>query len=64
MTPMTKLLVALVLNGVIACFALVATRRSPLPDSTKTLLYIISVLVPIFGLVLVEILKRRALKNL
>lgn len=63
MTPIMKLVIALAINVGIALFTILSTRRSSLPDSTKTLLYVIAVLMPIIGLILYGILSRKEVRN-
>ena len=59
MSPLTKILIAVGINVMLAVYGILATKRSALPGSTKTLLYIMSVLTPLFGVILFWILDRQ-----
>lgn len=56
---MARLLILFVLSLAIAVFAIIKTKNSQLPESTKVLLYIISVMMPIGGLILYYVLDRK-----
>jgi hypothetical protein len=56
---MARLVVLLALSVAIAVFAIIKTKDSRLPESTKVLLYIIAVLFPIGGLILYYVLDRK-----
>lgn len=52
MNPINKIILILVINVSIMILTLILTRRSSLPQSSKTLLYVFAVLIPILGLAL------------
>jgi hypothetical protein len=54
-----RYIIILILSVAIAVFAIIKTKDSRLPESTKLLLYIISVLMPIGGLILYYVLDRK-----
>jgi hypothetical protein len=56
---MARLIVIFLLSVAIAVFAIIKTKDSRLPESTKVLLYIISVVMPIAGLILYYVLDRK-----
>ena len=56
---MARILFLFILSVAIAVFAIIKTKDSRLPDSTKVLLYIIAVLFPIGGLILYYVLDRK-----
>ena len=53
MNPINKIILILVINVSIMILTLILTRRSSLPQSSKTLLYVFAVLIPVLGLALV-----------
>lgn len=57
MTPLTKILLALVITIAIAVYVVLDTKRTAFPDSTTTLLYAMGVLTPFLGLILLNITK-------
>ncbi len=63
MTPMVKIMIALFLNIAIAVYTIIITRKSALPDSTKTLLYVFSILMPIVGLILYAVVSRKEVRS-
>ncbi len=52
MNPLDKLLIALVISVIVAVSTIILTRRSGIENGRKTLIYILSILAPVVGLLL------------
>ncbi|CAN5224221.1 hypothetical protein BH09BAC3_BH09BAC3_20370 [soil metagenome] len=62
MDYITKPVLFLALNIVVMIYAIIITKKSNLHSDTKTLLYVMSVITPLIGLILFFIKNRAAKK--